>query len=147
MGAVANSHMYVMTKKKQVVSKVFDLSSAIDFQGLLYDRDRALVIWGIDFLFVTENASAGSASIVGTVASGAIVSNICTATLGASQTIGDVVAGTLLTTLQSANGLHFGRPIVPAATPIAFKNAASGGAGEVQVVISYYPIDPNGNNY
>lgn len=145
--AVSAEKIYIKSKCQQAVSKVFDLSTAIDFQALLFDSERELVIWAVDIVYVTENPAAASTITIGTVSAGSISANVYTGATASSGTKGDTAGLTLLTTLAKASGQHHSRPVLSPGTLLAFKNTASGGAGEVQVVISYYPIQPSTDNY
>ncbi len=138
-GGVSNSQMTEDAKTCIQVSRVFDLSSAITTEAVLYDPIRPLAILDMWVVYVTETAAAGSAVDIGTIADADAVVDAYTIA-DSSDTVGSEEQLTLATTLATSKQA-LGLPVLPASTPLVWSNAASGGAGQVVLFIRYYPLD------
>lgn len=141
LGGVANKSCFLDTITRCFVSQRFDLSTALDTQVLLYDPRRNWIIRSIRPVYATENPAAASTINIGTPSSTSAF--VSAATTAATGTKGDVgTAFTLATTLASTkNDRTNGLPVLAAGTPMVFSNTASGGAGEINVIIEAFPED------
>lgn len=146
-GIVTPEQMSMDAKTQRMVSRVFDLSTAVAAELLLLDRVRDLAIVAIDLVYVTEMAAAASQVDIG---AGATTNNIVLAyntSATAAATDANNASLPLRTTLRQAGRWPaLDSPILRANTRMTWTNSASGGAGQVQIVVKYYPLSRQTTN-
>lgn len=145
MGGIYNTMVSRDAKVRHAVSVKIDLSVDYTTENivLLYDPDRRLVIDDITLVYVTEAPAAASTVNVGTSSDANAV--VSAHTTKASGSIHDTESLTLASTLKVPGRQEtLGKPVLAKATPLLWDSTASGGAGEVYAIVSYWPMDQEG---
>ena len=128
-------------------SRVIDLSATETNIPLLYDADRELVIEKITLLYVTETAAAASTLDIGTLADDdSVVDAYATSATATAVEANNATLPFVSTLFQAYAWPGAARPILPKNTRLIANHTASGGAGEIVLVVLFYPRDRGHTN-